>query len=73
VLGEIKLFLYFDGFIDFIGVGCDARPLVLTQAQQLVARLPEWIDSGQHQLMVLNDWLRIRAYRNPRCPGYSNQ
>ena len=30
-------------------------PLAFTQAQQLVARLPELIDSGRNQLMMLNE------------------
>lgn len=29
-------------------------PLAISQAQQLVARLPEWFDSGQRQLMMLD-------------------
>jgi predicted PurR-regulated permease PerM len=29
-------------------------PLAIAQAQQLVARLPEWFDSGQRQLMMLD-------------------
>ena len=37
-----------------VGIGVTLVPVVITQAQQLVARLPEWIDSGQQQLMNLN-------------------
>lgn len=40
-----------------LGLGVTLVPLALVQAQQLVARLPEWIDSGQHQLMILNEWV----------------
>jgi predicted PurR-regulated permease PerM len=36
-------------------VGVTLLPLAFVQAQQLVARLPEWIDSGQRQLMILNE------------------
>ncbi|MUL35227.1 AI-2E family transporter [Gloeocapsopsis dulcis] len=39
-----------------LAVGVTLVPLVLMQAQQLVARLPELIDSGRHQLMLLNEW-----------------
>lgn len=39
-----------------LALGVTLVPLVLMQAQQLVARLPELIDSGRHQLMLLNEW-----------------
>lgn len=39
-----------------LALGVTLVPLVITQAQQLVVRLPEWIDSGRYQLMLLNDW-----------------
>ncbi len=38
-----------------LALGVTLVPLVFTQAQQLVIRLPEWIDSGQRQLMMLNE------------------
>ena len=37
-----------------VSIGVTLVPLVITQAQQLVARLPDLIDSGQQQLMSLN-------------------
>ncbi|MEM7555972.1 MAG: AI-2E family transporter [Cyanobacteria bacterium P01_A01_bin.84] len=37
-----------------LALGVTLFPLALTQAQQLVARLPDLIDSGRSQLMVLN-------------------
>ena len=37
-----------------LALGVTLVPLALTQAQQLVARLPELIDSGRSQLMILN-------------------
>ncbi|MBV6623638.1 MAG: AI-2E family transporter [Rivularia sp. (in: Bacteria)] len=37
-----------------LALGVTLVPLALTQAQQLVARLPELIDSGRSQLMMLN-------------------
>ncbi|WP_013321622.1 AI-2E family transporter [Gloeothece verrucosa] len=39
----------------FLAVAVTLVPLAYNQAQQLVARLPEWLDSGQHQLMRLNE------------------
>lgn len=38
-----------------LALGVTLVPLALTQAQQLVARLPELIDSGRNQLMMLNE------------------
>ncbi len=35
--------------------GVTLVPLAYAQAQQFVARLPEWLDSGQHQLMMLDE------------------
>jgi predicted PurR-regulated permease PerM len=39
----------------FLGLGVTLVPLAIEQAQQLVLRLPEWFDSGQRQLFLLND------------------
>lgn len=38
-----------------VGLGVTLLPLALTQAQQLYSRLPEWLDSGQRQLMMLDE------------------
>ncbi len=38
-----------------LALGVTLLPLAFTQAQQLVARLPEWLDSGQRQLMLLDE------------------
>ncbi|MBD2776677.1 AI-2E family transporter [Iningainema tapete] len=38
-----------------LALGVTLFPLALTQAQQLVARIPELIDSGRYQLMMLNE------------------
>jgi predicted PurR-regulated permease PerM len=38
-----------------LALGVTLFPLALTQAQQLVARIPELIDSGRSQLMLLNE------------------
>lgn len=35
-------------------IGVTVLPLVITQAQQLVARLPDWFDSGKNQLLTLD-------------------
>ncbi|MBD1920555.1 AI-2E family transporter [Microcoleus sp. FACHB-831] len=38
-----------------VGLGVTLLPLALTQAQQLYSRLPEWLDSGQRQLVMLDE------------------
>lgn len=38
-----------------LALGVTLVPLAFTQAQQLVSRLPEWIDSGRRQLLMLNE------------------
>jgi len=45
-----SLFWYFLALSILLALGVTPVPLVLPQAQQLVIRLPEWIDSGRHQL-----------------------
>ncbi|OKH54803.1 AI-2E family transporter [Calothrix sp. HK-06] len=42
-----------------LALGVTLIPLALTQAQQLVARIPELIDSGRSQLMMLNEKAEI--------------
>lgn len=39
-------------------LGVTLVPLALAQAQQFVTRLPEWLDSGQRQLVMLDDRLQ---------------
>jgi predicted PurR-regulated permease PerM len=45
-----------------LALGVTLVPIALTQAQQLVIRLPELIDSGRHQLMVLNEWAEKQGF-----------
>jgi predicted PurR-regulated permease PerM len=45
-----------------LGVGVTLVPLALSQAQQLVASLPKWIDSGQKQLLTLNQQLENMGF-----------
>lgn len=40
-----------------LALGVTLIPIVFQQAQQLVARLPEWIDSGRQQLVLLDQRL----------------
>lgn len=45
-----------------LAIGVTLVPLALQQAQQLVTRLPEWIDSGQRQLILLNDQIEKAGF-----------
>lgn len=51
--GQAAVLVFFTTLLIVSAVGVILLPLVFTQAQQLVARLPEWLDSGQRQLMKL--------------------
>jgi predicted PurR-regulated permease PerM len=46
----------------FLALGVTLVPLVIAQAQQLVVRLPEWIDSGRYQLVLLNEWAEKQGF-----------
>ena len=46
----------------FLGLGVTLVPLAIEQAQQLVLRLPEWFDSGQRQLFLLNDQIESAGF-----------
>lgn len=54
--GQVALLVFLLALSILLGLGVTLVPLVLIQAQQLVVRLPEWIDSGRYQLMLLNEW-----------------
>lgn len=53
---QVAILVFLAALSILLALGVTLVPLVLTQAQQLVVRLPEWIDSGRYQLMVLNEW-----------------
>lgn len=48
------IFVFLTTLFLLLALGVTLVPLAIGQAQQLVARLPEWIDSGQRQLVILN-------------------
>lgn len=52
---QAAIFVFLLTVLILVGVGVTLVPLAFTQAQQLVARLPEWIDSGQRQLVTINE------------------
>ncbi len=45
-----------------IALGITVIPNVIAQAQQLAVRLPEWIESGQQQLVVLSQEANERGF-----------
>lgn len=53
--GQAAILVFLGALLILVGVGVTLVPLAFTQAQQLVARLPELIDSGQRQLLMLNE------------------
>ncbi len=53
--GIVAIFVFLITIFVFSALGVTLVPLAFTQAQQLVARLPEWLDSGQRQLILLDE------------------
>jgi predicted PurR-regulated permease PerM len=53
--GQAAILVFLVAILILSALGVTLVPLAFAQAQQLVARLPEWIDSGQRQLVMLND------------------
>ena len=45
---QVAILVFLAALSILLALGVTLVPLVLTQAQQLVARLPEWIDSGRY-------------------------
>jgi predicted PurR-regulated permease PerM len=56
---QVAILVFLIALSILLALGLTLFPLALTQAQQLVARLPELIDSGRRQLMVLNEKAEI--------------
>lgn len=52
--GIAAFFVFLVALLLLFAIGVTLFPLVITQAQQLVSRLPEWFDSGRHQLETLD-------------------
>ncbi|HBB32582.1 MAG TPA: AI-2E family transporter, partial [Cyanobacteria bacterium UBA9273] len=48
-------FVFLVALLLVLALGVTLLPLVIAQAQQLVARLPEWFDSGRRQLVMLDN------------------
>lgn len=61
--GQGAILVFFIALLCLLVLGVTLLPVALAQAQQLVARLPEWFDSGQRQLVMLDD--RIEAMGLP--------
>ena len=52
---QVAILVFLLALSILLALGVTLFPLALTQAQQLVARIPELIDSGRSQLMILNE------------------
>jgi predicted PurR-regulated permease PerM len=52
---QVAILVFLLALSVLLALGVTLFPLALTQAQQLVARLPELIDSGRSQLLKLNE------------------
>ncbi|ARV61866.1 AI-2E family transporter [Nostocales cyanobacterium HT-58-2] len=52
---QVAILVFLLALSVLLALGVTLIPLALTQAQQLVARIPELIDSGRSQLMMLNE------------------
>lgn len=59
---QVAVLVFLVALSILLALGVTLVPLVLSQAQQLVARLPEWIDSGRYQLMLLNEWAEKQGF-----------
>jgi predicted PurR-regulated permease PerM len=56
---QVAILVFLLALSILLALGVTLFPLALTQAEQLVARLPELIDSGRSQLMLLNEKAEI--------------
>ncbi|MDF0556896.1 AI-2E family transporter [Kamptonema sp. UHCC 0994] len=52
---QAAILVFLTALLILLALALTLFPLAFTQAQQLVARLPEWIDSGQRQLLIFDD------------------
>ncbi|MBW4538004.1 MAG: AI-2E family transporter [Myxacorys chilensis ATA2-1-KO14] len=60
--GRAAIVVFLFAIAVLLGLGVTLVPIALQQAEQLVVRLPEWIDSGQRQLILLNDQLEKAGF-----------
>jgi predicted PurR-regulated permease PerM len=56
--GQAAILVFLTALLCLMVLGVTLLPLALAQAQQLVTRLPEWVDSAQRQLVMLDDRLQ---------------
>jgi len=57
--GQAAILVFLAAILILLALGVTLVPLAFTQAQQLVARLPEWIDSGRRQLVMLDERISV--------------
>ena len=59
---QVAILVFLLALSVLLALGVTLVPLVISQAQQLVLRLPEWIDSGRYQLVLLNEWAEKQGF-----------
>jgi predicted PurR-regulated permease PerM len=59
--GQAGLVVFLAAVLLVLALAVTLLPLALTQAQQLIARLPEWFDSGRRQLLMLDDYMNEKG------------
>lgn len=59
---QVAILVFLIAVSILLALGVTLVPLVISQAQQLVLRLPEWIDSGRYQLVLLNEWAEKQGF-----------
>ncbi|ASC71079.1 AI-2E family transporter [Halomicronema hongdechloris C2206] len=57
--GAAAVVVFLVALVGFLLLGITVLPLVISQAQQLVAKLPDWFESGKSQLLLLDERLKI--------------
>lgn len=60
--GQASIVVFLLALSLLFALGITLVPVAITQAQQLAARLPEWIESGRQQLMVLSQQADERGF-----------
>jgi len=57
--GAAAVVVFLVALVGFLLLGITVLPLAISQAQQLVAKLPDWFESGKSQLLLLDERLKL--------------
>ncbi|MCV3213885.1 AI-2E family transporter [Plectonema radiosum NIES-515] len=55
--------VFFSTIIILAGLGLILLPIVLEQFHEMVKQLPQWIDSNEQKLQILNDWAINHSFK----------